>query len=149
MSDARRHPWWPKVDFTLRIPGIETMSEERFAALEELIRLCRRDGLDGEIAHRPPVGLTPPPWWENTFICIAATGQHTASDSQLQHVVDGLNARATEWAESRVRDSTSTRPQSITIFGPTGLPVHKLQVTQETIGPSTSRIDPRESRRPS
>lgn len=120
-------------DFTVRILRIEAMTEERLVALAELIRRCRQDGLDGEIAYRPPSGTTPPPWWENTLISIAPTVLETATDSDLQRLVDTLSTRACEWAESRVRDARSTRLQSITIFGPDGAPVRKFGVAQESI----------------
>ncbi len=119
-------------DFTVRILRIEAMTEERIVALSELIRRCRQDGIDGEIAYRPPSGTTPPPWWENTLISIAPTVLETATDADLQRLVDTLCVRAREWAESRVRDAR-TRPQSITIFGPDGVPVRKLEVSQESI----------------
>lgn len=125
-------------DFTVRLVRLEVMSAEQLAALEELVRLCRQDGVEGEIVYRPPATITPPPWWENTLLYMDEAMPDTAGEARVQEVVDILARRASEWAESRLEQAETARPQSILILDPTGLPVRKIQVDGSPVGEAPS-----------
>ncbi len=116
-------------DFTVRLVRIEVMTPEQLEALEALIRICRQDGLEGEIVYRPPATNAPRPWWENTLVYMDEAMLDTATEERVQEVVNILAKRASEWAESRLERAETARPQSILILDPTGLPVRKIQVS--------------------
>jgi len=121
------------VHFTVRLIRLEVMTAEQLVAQEALIRLCWQDGVQGEIAYRPPATSTPPPWWENTLVFMDKGMQETATEARVQEVVDILARRTLEWAESRLDRAQTARPQSITIFDPTGLPVRKIEVAGDAV----------------
>jgi hypothetical protein len=115
-------------DFTLRLTRLEVMTPEQLMALEALIRLCRKDGIEGEIAYRPPATAAQTHWWETTLVYMDNAMMDTAPEARVREVADILARRASEWARSRLEQGTTTRPQSILVLDPTGLPVHKIQV---------------------
>jgi hypothetical protein len=119
-------------EFTVRILRVEAMTADRLDALEGLIRLCRQDGVDGEIAYRPPTTGTPSPWWENTLISIG-DAMPSGAAADVQRLADVLARRASEWAEARLERAETGRPQSITIFDPAGLPVRKIEVAGDAV----------------
>ena len=115
-------------DFTLRLTRLEVMTPEQLAALEALIRLCRKDGIEGEIAYRPPATAGQSHWWETTLVYMDDTMLETAPEARVREVADILARRASEWARSRLEQGQTTRPQSVLVLDPSGLPVHKVQV---------------------
>jgi hypothetical protein len=120
-------------DFTVRLTRLEVMTAEQLTALEALVRLCRKDGVEGEIAYRPPATTGPSHWWETTLVYMAETMLDTAGGPRVQEVADIIARRASQWASARLERGETERPQSILILDPTGLPVHKVQVGGDAV----------------
>lgn len=117
-------------EITVRIAGTEILHDGRREALEELINLFREDGLDGEIAYRPPTGRGVT-WWEVALIYIGMKAADAATGQVTKAVIDAVTGRAKQWAKGRLERGDTSRPQSITIFGPDGRPLKKVQIQKD------------------
>jgi hypothetical protein len=97
-------------DFTVRLTRLEVMTAEQLTALEALVRLCRKDGVEGEIAYRPPATTGPSHWWETTLVYMAETMLDTAGEPRVQEVADIIARRASQWASARLERGETARP---------------------------------------
>jgi len=86
-------------------------------ALEDLIDEFREEGLDGEIAYRPPNrrGVTP---WEIVSIYLAGKGLDAATGAVAERLLDALVKRIVRWIKRQER----TR-QVVTLYGHDGRPL--------------------------
>jgi hypothetical protein len=102
------------VDFTLRIGGTTRLFPERLQALEDLIDDIREEGLDGEIAYRPPTGRGVTPW-EVVGIYLAGKALDAATGAIAERLLDALIERIKSWVRRQERPR-----QVVTLYGRDG-----------------------------
>ena len=112
------------MDATLRIGATARMTPDELEELEGLVELLRGQDLDAEIAYRPPTGLGVT-WWQVTGIWLGLSVLDAATGHVVDAVLDKVTSAAREWIRSRRK--TSTRPQVVTIYGPDGKPLRKVE----------------------
>ena len=119
-------------DFTVRIHGTEILNEDRRIALEDLIDSLRQDGLDGEIAYRPPTGRGVL-WWEVVAIYVGGKFVDAVTGQIIKAALDQAVGRVTTWAKARLRRGDTSRPQSITLYGPNGEVLKEIKVDKDSL----------------
>lgn len=115
------------VDFTVRIGGTTRLLPGRLEALEDLIDQFRDEGLDGEIAYRPPTsrGVTP---WEVAGIYLGGKALDAATGAVAERLLEALLDKIKGW----VRRQERTR-QVVTLYGRDGRPLMVVRRNGEEV----------------
>lgn len=116
------------MDATLRIGPTSRLTPDELEGLESLVDLLRIEGLDGEIAYRPPTGLGVT-WWQVTGIWLGLSVADAATGHVVDAILDKVTARVRAWI--RARRDAGTRPQVVTIYGPDGKPLRKVELASK------------------
>ncbi len=93
------------------------MLPERLEALEDLVNEFREEGVDGEIAYRPPTGRGATPW-EVAAIYLAGKALDAATGAVAERLLEALIEKIKGW----VRRQERTR-QVVTLYGRDGKPL--------------------------
>jgi len=115
------------VDFTLRVGDTTRLSPERLEALEELIDDFRDEGLDGEIAYRPPSHRAVTPW-EVVGIYLAGKALDAATGAVAERLLDALIDTVKSWVRRQERPH-----QIVTLYGRDGSPLMVIRRSGEDV----------------
>ncbi|MET8248234.1 hypothetical protein ABZV31_29825 [Streptomyces sp. NPDC005202] len=114
---------------TFRIGGTEILHEDRKRAIARLAGDLQPLGVECHLNYRPPEpgrrGVT---WFEVLYIYLGTKALESLTSYAFDALAEQTLGRVINWAKDRFRRGETTRPQSITVYGPDNNPLITVKI---------------------